>query len=84
MHDQEKSDSAIVAVKSPNKTGFPVSEAMERRAGTKGNADKADMGETIEIAVSPRESTNPVRIGSAVGEQGTFHSLIPAKNSLIM
>ena len=40
MHDQEKSDSAIVAVKSPNKTGFPVAEAMERRAGTKGNADQ--------------------------------------------
>jgi hypothetical protein len=40
MHDQEKSDSAIVAVKSPNKTGFPVAEAMERRAGTKGNADE--------------------------------------------
>ena len=40
MHDQEKSDSAIVAVKLPNKTGFPVAEAMERRAGTKGNADQ--------------------------------------------
>jgi hypothetical protein len=40
MHDQEKSDSAIVAVKSPNKTGFPVAEAMEQRAGTKGNADQ--------------------------------------------
>ena len=35
MHDREKSDSAIVAVKSPNKTGFPVADAMERRAGTK-------------------------------------------------
>ena len=33
MHDQEKSDSAIVAVKSPNKTGFPVAEAMERGRG---------------------------------------------------
>ena len=40
MHDQEKSDSAIVAVKSPNKTGFPVAEAMERRAETEGNADQ--------------------------------------------
>ena len=40
MHDQEKSDTAIVAAKSPNKTGFPVAEAMERRAGTKGNADR--------------------------------------------
>src|SRR3979490_648965 len=38
MHDQEKSDSATVAVKSPNKTGLPVAEAMERRAGAKGNA----------------------------------------------
>ena len=40
MHDQEKSDSAIVAVKSPNKTGYLVAEAMERRAGTEGNADQ--------------------------------------------
>ena len=31
---------AIVAVKSPNKTGYLVAEAMERRAGTKGNADQ--------------------------------------------
>src|ERR1700737_263456 len=40
MHAQDKSDSAIVAGKPPNKTGFPVAEAMERRAGTKGNADQ--------------------------------------------
>jgi RNA-directed DNA polymerase len=40
MHDQEKSDSAIVAVKSPNKTGLPVAEAVEPRAGTKGTADQ--------------------------------------------
>jgi RNA-directed DNA polymerase len=38
MNDLEKSDSAIVAMKSPNKAGGPVAEAMERRAGTKGNA----------------------------------------------
>ena len=38
MNDQEKSDSAIVATKSPNKAGSPVAEAMEPRAGTKGNA----------------------------------------------
>lgn len=37
MNGQEKSDSAIVAVKSPNKAGSPVAEAMEPRAGTKGN-----------------------------------------------
>jgi RNA-directed DNA polymerase len=40
MHDQEKSDSAIVAEKSPNKTGSPVAEVVEPRAGTKGTADQ--------------------------------------------
>src|SRR5215468_9491779 len=40
MHDSEKSDSAIVAVKPPNKTGQPVAEAVEPRAGAKGNADQ--------------------------------------------
>src|SRR5215467_6442468 len=40
MHDLEKSDSAIVAVKPPNKAGLPVAEAVERRAGAKGNADQ--------------------------------------------
>jgi hypothetical protein len=39
MHDQEKSDSAIVAVKPSNKAGTPAAEAVEQRAGTKGNAD---------------------------------------------
>ena len=37
MHDQEKSDSAIVAVKPSNKAGTPAAEAVEPRAGTKGN-----------------------------------------------
>jgi RNA-directed DNA polymerase len=37
MNGQEKSDPAIVAVKSPNKAGSPVAEATEPRAGTKGN-----------------------------------------------
>ena len=38
MHGHEKSDSAIVAKKLPNKAGKPAAEAVERRAGTKGNA----------------------------------------------
>ena len=37
MHNQEKSDPAIVAVKPSNKAGVP---AAEPRAGTKGNADQ--------------------------------------------
>ena len=40
MNGREKSDPVIVAEKSPNKTGQPVAEAMERRAGAKGNASQ--------------------------------------------
>jgi hypothetical protein len=38
MHGREKSDSVIVAVKLPNKTGGPAAEAMERRTGAEENA----------------------------------------------
>src|SRR3954465_1663493 len=38
MHGRERSDPAIVAMKSPNKTGGPAAEAMERRAGAEENA----------------------------------------------
>ena len=38
MHGGEKSDLAIVAMKRPNKAGRPAAEAVEPRAGTKGNA----------------------------------------------
>ena len=38
MHGGEKSDPAIVAAKPPNKAGQPAAEAVERRAGTEGNA----------------------------------------------
>ena len=37
MHGHEKSHSAIVATKLPNKAGQPAAEAVERRVGTKGN-----------------------------------------------
>ena len=40
MHGHGKSDSAIVAKKLANKTGQPVAEQVERRAGTEGNADQ--------------------------------------------
>jgi retron-type reverse transcriptase len=40
MHDREKSDSAIVAVKSANKVGQPTAEPMEPRAETEGNASR--------------------------------------------
>ena len=37
MHGHEKSHSAIVARKLPNKAGQPAAEVVERRAGAKGN-----------------------------------------------
>jgi RNA-directed DNA polymerase len=40
MHGREKSDPAMVAAKPSNKAGQPVAEKVERRAGTKGNADR--------------------------------------------
>jgi RNA-directed DNA polymerase len=41
-HGDEKSDSAIVAMKSPNKAGRPGAEATERRAEAKENAIQHD------------------------------------------
>ena len=40
MHGPEKSDPGIVAMKAANKTEQSVAEPVERRAGTKGNADQ--------------------------------------------
>ncbi|HYK09804.1 MAG TPA: group II intron reverse transcriptase/maturase [Gemmatimonadales bacterium] len=40
MHDREKSDSGIVAMKPTNKAGQPAAEPVERRPGTKGNAEQ--------------------------------------------
>jgi hypothetical protein len=40
MHGPEKSDPGIVAMKPANKTEQSVAEPVERRAGTKGNADQ--------------------------------------------
>jgi RNA-directed DNA polymerase len=39
MHGHEKSDPAVVAMKPANKAERSAAELVERRAGTKGNAD---------------------------------------------
>jgi len=46
MHDTEKSDFGIVAVKPTNKAGRPVAELVEPRPGTKGNAEQRNMHRT--------------------------------------
>lgn len=60
MKDQEKSDSAVVATKSPNKAGAPVAEAMEPRAGTKGNARQQSTHRT-QTRASVTQALNRVR-----------------------
>jgi group II intron reverse transcriptase/maturase len=40
MHDHEKSDSVVVAMKPANKAEQSAAERVERRTGTKGNADQ--------------------------------------------
>jgi RNA-directed DNA polymerase len=40
MHGPEKSDPAIVAMKPANKAEQSAAESVERRVGTKGNADQ--------------------------------------------
>src|SRR5580704_12007342 len=40
MHDPEKSDAGIVAMKPTNKAGRPVAEPVEPRLGTTGNAEQ--------------------------------------------
>ena len=63
MHGREKSDPVIVAVKSPNKTGEPAAEVMERRAGAEENASQQRTRRT-----QSRESVSqtPERVRTAV------------------
>jgi hypothetical protein len=44
MHDREKSDPAIVAVKLTNKAGQPAAESVEPRAGAEGNVSQQSTG----------------------------------------
>ena len=60
MHGHEKSDFAIVATKLPNKAGQPAAEAVERRAGTKGNTDRQSTRRT-QIRESVSQALERVR-----------------------
>ena len=54
MHGHEKSDSAIVAKKPPNKAGRLAAEAVERRAETKGNAGRQRTRRTVRSSSAVR------------------------------
>jgi RNA-directed DNA polymerase len=62
VHGHEKSDSVIVATKSPNKTGQPAAEAMERRTGAKENASQHSTRRTQR---RERVSQTPERVRKA-------------------
>ncbi len=75
MHDLEKSDSAVVAAKSPNKAGSPAAEAVEQRAGTKGNADQQSTHRT-QTRERVTQALNRVRHCKAK-EEGAVHRASP-------
>ena len=60
MHGHEKSDFAIVAKKPPNKAGKAAAEAVERRAGTKGNTGQHSTRRT-QIRESVSQALDRVR-----------------------
>ena len=54
MHEQEKSDLSILAVKPTNKQGQPSAEPVERREGTKGNSGETHMRRTQSRGSEPQ------------------------------
>lgn len=54
MHEPEKSDSSIVAVKLANKLGLPSAESVEPREGIEGNVGEPDMPRTLSRTSLPQ------------------------------
>lgn len=75
MNGQEKSDSAIVAMKSPNKPGLPGAEAMEQRAGTKGNAGQQRTHRT-QTRARVTQALNRVRLAARQRKKERFTALL--------
>ena len=75
MHDQEKSDSGIVAVKPTNKAGSPAAEAVEPRAGTKGNADQQSTHRT-QTRARVTQALNRVRQAARQRKKERFTALL--------
>jgi RNA-directed DNA polymerase len=80
MHDSEKSDSAIVAVKPPNKAGLPVAEAVEPRAGAKGNADQQSTHRT-QSRKRVTQALSRVRQAARYGKKDRFTALLHHVNA---
>src|SRR5580704_6013380 len=68
MHGHKKSDSAIVAMKPPNKAGRPAAEAVERRAEAKENANRC---RTCRTQCRESVSPTPERVRKAEASRQT-------------
>src|SRR5919199_367120 len=75
MKNQEKSDPAIVAVKSPNKAGYPAAEAMEPRAGTKGNVGQQSTHRS-QTRARVSQALDRVRQAARLGKKKRFTALL--------
>jgi RNA-directed DNA polymerase len=75
MHGHEKSDSAIVARKPPNKAGQPGAEAVEPRAGTKGNTGQQST-RRAQIRESVSKALERVRIAARRRKKEKFTALL--------
>jgi len=74
MHDPEKSDPGIVAVKPTNKAGQPAAELVEPRPGTKGNAKQQRMHRTQSRA-RMSQSLDRVRKAARLRKKDRFTAL---------
>ena len=75
MHGPEKSDPVVVAGKPANKAGRPAAERVERRAGTKGNADQQST-RRAQDRESVSQALGRVRTAARRGKRERFTSLL--------
>src|SRR5271166_6665259 len=75
MHGHEKSHSAIVAKKPPNKAGHPAAEAVERRAETKGNTGQQST-RRAQIRESVSQALERVRNAARQRKKEKFTALL--------
>jgi len=75
MHDLEKSDLGIVAMKPPNKAGRPAAETGEPRPGTKGNASQLSTART-QSRINVTQALDRVRQAAKLRKKEKFTSLL--------
>jgi group II intron reverse transcriptase/maturase len=75
MHEPEKSDSVVVAVKLANKAEQSVAELVEPRTGTKGNA-KQQSTRRAQDRESVSQALERVRLAARRGKKEKFTSLL--------